>query len=369
MGGATYKGTWFKGPKPTAEARRLPADGEEAKRIVARAETGAARIESVRSQKRRMPPPLLYDLTELQRHANRVFGWSARRTLATAQKLYEQRKLISYPRTDSRHLSRDVASTLGEVVAAIREPYEEHLADGTGERPLGRRFVDDAKVTDHHAIIPTTTSAAGLSLTADERRLYDLVCRRLLAAWHRDHVWSVTTIVTAITNAAEGDREPIVDRYHSRGSMVLEDGWKVLDLGYQRQAPGTPAPKGRKKGKAGKEDQALPPGLAEGQPQEVVDARAVAKQTRPPKRFTEATLLTAMETAGKTLDDKQLSAAMRDSGLGTPATRAAIIENLLARKYLERRGKAFHATDRGIRLIDVVHPQVKSPEMTGRWEA
>ncbi len=363
----TYKGTWFQGPKPTAEARRLPADGEQAKRIALRAESGAAGIESVRSEKRRMPPPLLYDLTELQRHANRLFGWSAQRTLATAQKLYEQRKLISYPRTDSRHLSRDVAGTLGEVVAAIRGPYEKHLASGTGERLLGRRYVDDAKVTDHHAIIPTTTSAAGLTLGADERKLYDLVCRRLLAAWHGDHVWSVTTVITAITNGV--DAEAIIDRYHSRGSMVIEDGWKVLDLGYRRQAPGTPAPKGKKKGKAKKEEQALPPGLEEGQPQEVVDARAVAKQTRPPKRFTEATLLTAMETAGKTLDDKELSAAMRESGLGTPATRAAIIENLLGRKYIERQGKALHATDKGIRLIDVVHPQVKSPEMTGRWEA
>ena len=151
---------------------------------------------------RRMQPPLLYDLTELQRHANRLFGWSAKKTLGVAQDLYEQKKLLSYPRTDSRHLSTDVAATLGDVVRAIEGPYRELLAPGTGERPLSRRFVDDSKVTDHHAILPTTTRAEGVSLTEDERRLYDLVCRRLLSAWHEDHVTGVTTVVTRVTSPA-----------------------------------------------------------------------------------------------------------------------------------------------------------------------
>ena len=139
---------------------RLPADGEEAQRIVARARTGQAAIESVEAQTQRMPPPALYDLTELQRHANRLFGFSAQKTLDIAQALYERHKLISYPRTDSRHLSQDVAQTLPRVVEAIAAPYREHLAPGTGERPLGRRFVDDSKVTDHHAIIPTAPRPA-----------------------------------------------------------------------------------------------------------------------------------------------------------------------------------------------------------------
>jgi DNA topoisomerase-3 len=362
----TYKGTWFRGTKATAEARRLPPDGEEATAIVARAKAGDAAIESITSQTRRIPPPRLYDLTELQRHANRLFGWSAKKTLATAQTLYEQHKLISYPRTDSRHLSQDVAKTLGEVVEAVRRPYEELLAPGTGERPLSRRFVDDAKVSDHHAIIPTTTSAAELALPPDERKLYDLVCRRLLSAWHEDHVYLITRVVTAITTARE-EQEPIVDRFYSRGSMVQEDGWKVLDVGYGKKDE--PAAGGKATRKKPPAEQPLPRGLEEGQPQDVLDAEAVEKQTRPPQRFTEATLLTAMETAGKTLDDKKLSEAMKDNGLGTPATRAEIIENLLRRKYLEREQKALHATDKGIRLIEVVHPQVKSPEMTGRWEA
>ena len=175
---------------------RLPADGEEAERIVARARTGQAAIESIEAADAAHAAAALYDLTELQRHANRLFGFSAQKTLDTAQALYERHKLISYPRTDSRHLSQDVARTLPRVVEAIAEPYREHLAPGTGERPLGRRFVDDSKVTDHHAIIPTATSRRqGL---AHARRAQDLrpdlpppaqrLARRPhLVRHHRDH--------------------------------------------------------------------------------------------------------------------------------------------------------------------------------------
>ena len=347
----TYQGTWFR-ERPPQENMRLPADGEEAARIAERARTGAAAIESVEAQTQRMPPPGLYDLTELQRHANRLFGFSAQKTLDIAQALYERHKLISYPRTDSRHLSQDVAKTLPRIVDVIAAPYRELIAPGTGERPLGRRFVDDSKVTDHHAIIPTTVSAAGASLTPDEQKLYDLICRRLLSAWHDDHIWSVTTVITAIRNAA------LVDRYHTSGSEVRQVGWRVLDVAL-------PA----RKAKAGEEPQALPTGLAKDQTVEVVDVEVLEKKTRPPKRLTEATLLTAMETAGKTLDEKELSDAMKETGLGTPATRAAIIETLLKRDYIVREGKSLVATEKGIRLIEVVHPEVKSPVMTGQWEA
>jgi DNA topoisomerase-3 len=214
--------------------------------------------------------------------------------------------------------------------------------------------VDDAKVTDHHALIPTATNPARASLSPDERKIYDLICRRLLSAWHEDHIWSVTTVITAIRNAE------IVDRYHTSGSAVQQQGWKVLDLAL---------PKKKKAADDAPGDDVLPPGLFQGQPQDVVDVEVLKKRTRPPKRFTEATLLTAMETAGKTLDEKELSDAMKDSGLGTPATRAAIIEVLLKREYVVRNGKSLEATDKGIRLIEVVHPEVKSPAMTGQWEA
>src|SRR3954452_23346674 len=383
----SYKGTWFKGFFPNPEAKRIKtapggkpgSDLEEAMRIVGRARTGQAEIESIRAETKRMPPPLLHDLTELQRHANRLYGFSAKKTLGLAQALYEQKKLISYPRTDSRHLSTDVAATLGDVVRAIEGPYLNKMAPGTGERPLTKRFVDDSKVTDHHAIIPTTTSPDRAALEEDEKKIYDLICRRLLSAWHDDHVWSVTTVITAVSNPPPaGVGEPLVDRFHSTGTLVEKVGWKVLDVEKKSKRKEAAKPKeGPQERELEKEDepaspeenQTLPSGLAQGQPQEVTDVRAVSKQTRPPKRFTEATLLTAMETAGKTLDDRELSEAMKASGLGTPATRAEIIETLLRREYIVRSGKVLEATDKGIRLIEIVHPHVKSPAMTGQWEA
>ena len=356
-----YKGTWVRNVEEIQKSSRLPADGLEAGQIAARAKTGIAAIESVTAQTQRMGPPLLYDLTELQRHANRLFGFSAQHTLDIAQTLYERHKLISYPRTDSRHLSQDVAGTLPRIVQTVSGPYREHLAPGTGEKPLGRRYVDDAKVSDHHAIIPTLTSPDRVNLSPDERKIYDLVCRRLLACWHEDHVWSVTTVITAIANAE------VIDRYYSSGKAIQQVGWKILD--FQTGKKKVSSRKAKEGEEPSEEEQALPAGLSRGQAQDVLEAEGIRKKTHAPKRFTEATLLTAMETAGKTLDEKELSDAMKESGLGTPATRASIIEVLLKREYIVRNGKNLEATDKGMQLIEVVHPEVKSPAMTGQWEA
>ena len=363
----TYQGTWFrpqaaagkeKDKDAQANSARLPADGREAKEIIARARTGEARIESLTSEIQRTQPPLLYDLTELQRHANRLFGFSAQKTLDVAQALYEQHKLISYPRTDSRHLSTDVASTIPKIAGVVSGPYQESLAPGTGEQPLSKRYVDDTKVSDHHALIPTAVPVGKVRISEDERKIYDLICRRLLMMWHDDYLQAVTTVITTITN------ERIVDRYRTTGTVVQQAGWKVLDI----------AAEGRKKEtKSSAEEKApeqvLPVTLAQGQLQDVADIESRKKKTRPPKRFTEATLLTAMETAGKSLDERELSEAMKETGLGTPATRAATIEVLLKRGYIIRTGKSLEATDKGIHLIEVVHPEVKSPAMTGQWEA
>ncbi len=348
-----YRGVWFRA-KP--EETRLPIDGEEARMIVDRSHTGKASVESINSTTQRAAPPFLYDLTELQRHANRLFGFSAQKTLDIAQALYEKHKLISYPRTDSRHLSKDVAETLPRIVKAIEPPYRAKLAPGTGVRPLGRRFIDDSKVTDHHAIIPTAMPPEKASMSEDERAIYDMICRRLLSAWHDDHISSVTTVVSAIRNA------DIVDRYHTSGSLVQQIGWRVFDSSPAKKARGDRVNDDHS-------DQVLPPDLAKDQLLDVMDCDSLKKKTRPPKRFTEGTLLTAMETAGKTLDEKELSDAMKETGLGTPATRASIIEVLLKRTYIVREGKSLEATDKGIHLIEVVHPEVKSPAMTGQWEA
>ncbi len=349
--GRLYRGTYFaleRGKRQT----RLPIDGERAKTIVERAGIGKADIESVRRTPKRLAPPLLYDLTELQRHANRLFGFSAKRTLELAQQLYERNKAITYPRTDSRHLSSTVASQLPGIARRTARHYDPAtLAQGTGERPLGRRYVDDSKVTDHHAIIPTGSNADGVAPGSDAWKILDLVQRRLLQAWHGDHKFAVTEVMTRVTHRADADQ------YLSRGTAVDEKGWKVLDVKPTRpsQAP--------------KKDRDLPGGLRTGLPVKVVKAEAVKKQTRPPPRFTEATLLTAMESAGRALDSKELSDAMKERGLGTPATRAGIIETLLKRGYLERAKKQLVATDHGIRLLENVHPMVRSPELTGEWEA
>ena len=193
--GAGYSGTWFREVDSKRETR-LPGDGEQAKAIAARAAKGQAEIESVERETRRSAPPLLYDLTELQRHANRLWGFSAERTLELAQRLYERDKLITYPRTDSRHLTRDMAAKLPGIVAAVAEPYRESLAPETGKKKLGKRFVDDAKVSDHHAIIPTGKppdgAAAGLGRAPPLRprraqTAASLAARPHLLGHHRRH--------------------------------------------------------------------------------------------------------------------------------------------------------------------------------------
>jgi DNA topoisomerase-3 len=358
-----YRGTYYPYPsgglrdrrgqlqrfKP--EQARLPADGVLAKSIAERARQGQARVTAIERQTRRTPPPLLYDLTELQRHANRLYGYTAKQTLDAAQALYERHKVLSYPRTDSRHLSNDIAAHLPEIVRTIAPLYSGLAADGCGERALGKRFVDDAKVGDHHALIPTANTAR-LPAGSAEARLYDLVCRRLLMAWHTDLVEAVSTLVSELQPR---DASQPMDLYVTRGTSLEAPGWTLLE---QRSKPKTglaSAP-------------SIPAGLIQGDPQTVTSASILAKQTEPPKHFNEASLLTAMESAGKSLDDKQLIEALRDAGLGTPATRAAILETLIARGYLARDSKNLLCTPAGEALIDAVHPQVKSAAMTGSWE-
>ncbi len=339
-------------------AAHLDKDGKDAKEIIERARTGDAEIAFIKEETKRRSPLPLHDLTELQRQANRLYGFTATRTLQLAQSLYEKYKLISYPRTDSRHLSRDVAATLPGIVKVIKKPYEDLTAPGTGTKPLGRRFVDDNKVTDHHAIIPTNVSANKLGKNSAEWKIYDLICRRLLAAWHDDFISSTTTITTQISSRDTTPEAGIVDIYRSSGTVVKQEGWQALE-------PRSFSKKPRAEQALGQD---LPSGLLEGQSQEVLDARPVKKRTQPPRPHTEASLLGAMETAGKKLDDKELAHAMKESGLGTPATRAAIIETLLHREYIVRKGKAIQSTDKGIGLIQTVHEHVKSPAMTGDWE-
>lgn len=348
-------------------AKRLPADGLIAKKVLERVKRGTSKVQSVSDKINKQAPPLLYDLTELQRDGNRLFNYSAAKTLEIAQALYERHKLLSYPRTDSRHLSESVAETLGEIVPMISKPYAALLVPDTGKSPLGKRFVDDSQVSDHHAIIPTPVSPEQKSLNQDEKNIYDLICRRLLSAWQGDYITSVTTLLTEVTQITENSE---IDLFRSQGTVVQALGWKILSIHSEGNNAGTTSKADKKSNKTSDKNSEPPllPAVKEGESVKLLKIEAEKKTTRPPPRLTEATLLSAMEHAGRMVDNEELSRAMRDCGLGTPATRAGIIETLLSRGYMERNGKALFATPLGRRLIQTVDSSVKTPELTGRWE-
>jgi DNA topoisomerase III len=347
-----YEGLWFEG-----EETRLK-DGNRADEIATKVSGADGVVESVERKEQSERAPLLYDLTSLQRDANRRYGFSARRTLSAAQSLYEDKKAITYPRTSSRWLSGDLVSQL-KPTAATLEPIPDYAEAaryvlGLQQLPLGR-VVNDSKVSDHHAIIPTDVEHELDRFSPDERRVFDLVARRFLAVFHPPARYARTTIVTLIEE----------ERFRSRGKITLEAGWRgVYGLESEEDK------KARQQQEEDSEDESaeLPP-LEQGQAVKCVTAEVEAKETKPPPRYTEATLLSAMETAGKLIDDEELREAMKESGLGTPATRAETIETLIRREYIERAGKDLTPTPKGLQVITMLeeHP-LTSPELTGDWE-
>jgi DNA topoisomerase III len=306
-------------------------------------------------------PQLLYDLTSLQRHANTLFGFSARRTLATAQRLYEEHKAITYPRTSSRFLTGDLVPEIrpiAELVGRASPEYQSaaRFVSNLDKLPLGR-VVNDAKVEDHHAIIPTRSEHDLGRMGEDERRVYDLVAKRFLAVFHPDAVFERTRVETTVR--PEGGGEGHV--FRTSGRVLLEAGWRAV-YGEEARGPG----EGTDEDSGG--DQLLPR-LDQGEAVETRSVESLRKETQPPRRYTEASLLAAMETAGREVEDAELRDAMKDSGIGTPATRAAIIERLIDVAYIEREGRALHANDKGMQVIGLLgaHP-LTSPELTGDWE-
>jgi DNA topoisomerase III len=355
----TYKGTFYAAPEEGLRDERgrlrafqplrarLPVDDELAERVAQRARSGHAAVHAIEQTARRTPPPQLFDLTELQKEANRLYGLTAQVTLDAAQELYEVHKALSYPRTDCRYLSATVARTLPNIVQTIAPRYTGLVAPASGTVP-GSRWVNDAKIGDHHALIPTTQLPKQLAPDSPAARVYDLVCRRTLMMWHAELVEAVTRLLTEV-------RSPdATDLFATQGTSVEARGWTVLEpRSASREARDQP-PK-------------IPGGLAQGAAQAVKEVTVHRKATRPPQAHTEASLA-AMESAGRAIEDEALREAMRDSGLGTPATRAATIETLLKRGYLSRHGKALTSTTTGQALVAAVSPDVASPEMTGRWE-
>ena len=354
--GTRYTGMWHEGSKT-----RLP-EAERAEAIAAAVAGKPAEVISVETKPQVEQAPLLYDLTTLQREANQRFGFSAQRTLSTAQALYDQHKLLTYPRTNSRYLSGDMIAQLKPTASSVGAAAPVY-ADGARyvlaleKLPLGR-VVNDAKVTDHHAIIPTEGDHDLERLNADEKKLYDMVARRFLAVFHPPARFERTVVETRCEEQL----------FRSRGRVMIEAGWRAV---YGEEAAPPPAAEGEKPAAEGAEpekDQNLPP-LKEGQAVTCAESEALAKRTKPPARFSEGTLLRAMETAGKLVEDDEAAEAMKDAGLGTPATRAATIERLIDAEYIERDGRQLRATEKGVGLITMLgdHALTK-PELTGRWE-
>ncbi len=393
-GASTFAAQWM----APADARKRSATrfGERplAEQVAERVRAQAAAthpagpiVERVTQKVSREPPPQLFDLTSLQRTANRRYGLSASRTLEAAQALYERHKILTYPRTDSRHLPEDLAGELPKLFAGLAKlplyaPFAEPLLAAAPVVPArARRIFDASKVHDHHAIIPTGKVPHLDALSPDERHIFDLVARRFLGAFHPDAELALTEVVVrvgepegAASAASTGTPEDAFitalpsppDRFVARGRVLLVAGWQAV-AGFDENRGSAGARDKAKDPDAG--DQARLPPLAEGQR---LDGRfdVLDRQTRPPPRHTEATLLGAMESAGREIEDEALRAAMKDTGLGTPATRAATIETLLKRKFIAREGKLLIATPTGITLIERLPvPTLASPELTGAWEA
>ena len=340
--GVTYDGVWFKNKQNRLKEK------EVAEEIAEKVQGGTGTVKKAEKKTASEKPPLLYDLTELQRNANARFGFTAERTLRTAQALYEERKLITYPRTSSRYLSRDMVGGLKKRVEAAGAlpglaPFAEKLL-GLPKLPISKRIVDDAKVTDHHAIVPTGKKASG-GLLPDEAKVYDVVARRFLAVFFPDARFENTIVVTEVRGEA----------FLSKGRVVLEAGWRAL------------YPDGVG-GKKEKEPPVLPP-IEAGQEWRVAKVGVKEGETKPPPRYSESALLGAMETAGKFVEDEELRQAMKESGLGTPATRAAIIERLIKVGYVEREKKTLVPTEKGSALVSLLgESPLSSAELTGQWE-
>lgn len=355
----TYSGMWFDPSKPKSDNRSTWAGTkEEAEARAAKVQGASGRVASLEVRKRNVRPELLYDLTSLQRDANRRFSYSARRTLGLAQSLYEQHKVLTYPRTNSRYLTTDMIPELQaraanfETVAVYSDAAT--YVKGLSELPL-ERVVNDEKVDDHHAIIPTEQVADLSKLKDDERRIYDLVVRRFLAAFHPIAKHEDTVVVTEVAS----------EHFRTKGSVLVEAGWRTV------YGLGADAPAEDDAAKPDEDEKALLPKLVEGEQVLATcdDEQPQEKQTKPPARYTEGTLLSAMETAGKLVDDEAMREAMKERGLGTPATRASIIELLISRQYVQREGRALRVTSKGMKLIEILegHPLI-SPDMTGNWE-
>ncbi|ACT03451.1 DNA topoisomerase III [Paenibacillus sp. JDR-2] len=320
-------------------------DRSEAEAVIARLQGKSAKVDKLRTTQKSEPHPQAFDLTELQREANKRLGFSAKMTSNVLQKLYEQHKLVTYPRTDSRYLSSDIVPTLkGRLESVAVGPYAP-LARKLlrGQLTVTKRFVDDSKVSDHHAIIPTDEYVNLSALSNDERKLYDLIVRRFIALFYPPYTYDETSVVLTVGQ----------DKLYAKGKVQKDIGWKELYGGSDARFT---ADEDDEEENGRGEDKSTPeqllPELVQGQAVQVKQSRLKELRTLPPARYTEASLLSKMEK----------------HGLGTPATRADIIEKLLSTDTIERTQNRLVPTSKGKQLIELVVDELRSPELTAKWE-
>ena len=335
---------------------------EEGRAVLQSIEGQPFTVTDIQKKKGTEAPPRLYDLTSLQVDCNRKFGYSAEQTLQLIQSLYEK-KFTTYPRVDTTFLSDDIYAKCPQTLRGLKG-YEQFTQPLEGKPlPKSKKVFDSSKVTDHHAIIPTGVPA--ISLTDMERRVYDLVARAFIAVFYPDCKFETTTVFGEVKQAPsdspKGEGEPSGVLFRTSGKVIIDDGWKIIYKGTPSEESDENTPDGNSSplGEAGWElGESGPhfPSLSE-------------KWTQPPKPYTEATLLRAMETAGKFVDNEELRDAMKENGIGRPSTRAAIIETLFKRRYIRKERKSLVATPTGVELIGIIHEELlKSAELTGIWE-
>ena len=333
-----YEGLWV---NPETKQTRTDTK-EQAERVKAEVLKKEGTVTESEAEIKRTPPPQLFDLTTLQREANQKYGYSADKTLKLAQALYERHKLLTYPRTDSRYLSDDMRGKIRDTLKKLPEPYAAFVNSPDMNPSMHtKRFYDNAKISDHHAIVPTEKVPRLESLAPDERNIYDMVARRLIAAHYPAYEYEATRLITRV-----GAHD-----FKSTGSAPIKEGWRAL---YRSDKP--------------EKGETLLPKLAIGEKREVKKVAIKEGKTKPPQRHTDASILKMMENAGREIEDEALREQMKDSGLGTPATRAAIIERLIQVGYAKRSGKSLTSTEKGRKLISIVPEQIASAATTGKWE-
>ncbi len=352
-----YRDTLFNAQIPVEEGEYAITSEEQGQALVDSIKDLPLTVTSVEKKKGLEYAPKLYDLTSLQVDCNKKYSFSAEQTLQLIQSLYEKR-VTTYPRVDTTYLSDDIYPKVPATLAGIKDYYPSVSPLIGAKLPKSKKVFDNKKVTDHHAIIPTGMRPEGL--TADEKKVYDLVALHFIAAFYPECEVSNTTV---LAKAGEID-------FKVTGREVLKPGWRVV---FENDSQNTPNTQNTPNSPNDPDDESSPetrtlPAFTEGESGSH-EPLLKEKTTTPPKYYTEATLLRAMETAGKTVEDDELRDAMKENGIGRPSTRAAIIEKLYQRKYIVKQGKSIRATETGINLIHtIISPLLKSAELTGLWE-